>query len=576
MTLREEILHGNSARQNLDILKHLLKSSDTPGGTPETLDTQQQDSAPPSEIATSNNQEATFGNDPEHFGTEIEDLLHFVDKFDFRSPLANNKKRNQTRPSPDPPQSARSEQHHHNKNGSSPVRGQDPSVLQTPKTAPVGRRVPLTERTNKTFLHNMETTKTDLHGVLFKEEADRSGEKAQQQYQQKRSSTMNSPLGDPEGLLLADDDRPEINALPQQAEGEEEVIPTVTDNDWKKFNHLLRNVEQALREAKAEKEAARLWAKEVRETTQSWVEAQQMLIELEKENAIEGRGDDENQQYPQKELNEKEMEFYEARIERLENSIRGLEVDLKTTELHHQTNEKRLLGIIQYQQEHLRKLEGIRGTMSVESGQRLNARSTPFPVRNLVGGQQNGFHRAQSFEEKYNLEEFSSTIQKELYFSEESSTTGPTQDGGRKSGAPLVSTATQTSPAHQFTRTSNGRRTVTLPTGAEFITRPDGKSSIRYPNGDVQISSPNTNRSAAFYHADSKVIQVVAKDGSEIYEFPNKQVERHYPDGRKIVKWPDGTKKRFFPNGTMETFLPDGKFCVEHPDGTKHVKSLLV
>ena len=590
MTLGEEILYANpaaKARQNLDILRHLLKSSDTPGGTPDTLDTQQH-SAPPSELTTGNNQDSSFREDPEHFDTEIEELLHFVDKFGFQSPLANNKNRNQTRPSPDPPQSVRSVQHHqhHSKtNGSSPVRGQDPSALQTPKTAPVGRRIPLTERTNKSFLQDMEASKSNLHGAWLLEEEDTADERVkqqqqQQQQQEKRSNIMSSPLGDPEGLLLAGD-RSEPNILPKQANEEEEeeevVIPTVTDNDWKKFNQLLRNVEQSLREAKAEKDAARLWAKEVRETTESWVEAQRMLIELENANANDGKVEDGDQQYPKRELDEEEMEFYEARIERLENSIRGLEVDLKTTELHHQTNEKRLLGVIQYQQEHLRRLEETRGIMPVESAQRLNARSTPFPVRSLVGGQQCGVRQAQSFEENHNLDEFTATIQKELYFSEENSTTAPPQGEGRKSGTPPVSTATQTSPGlHQSSRRSNGRHTVVLPTGAEFITRPDGKSSIRYPNGDVQISSPNTNRSAAFYHADSKVIQVVAKDGSEIYEFPNKQVERHYPDGRKIVKWPDGTKKRFFPNGTVETFLPDGTFCVEHSDGTKHVKPLLV
>jgi centromere protein J len=118
-------------------------------------------------------------------------------------------------------------------------------------------------------------------------------------------------------------------------------------------------------------------------------------------------------------------------------------------------------------------------------------------------------------------------------------------------------------------------RVVTFANGAQKEVREDSSSVLRFPNGDVQIFSGSTGGSVAYYHANSQVIQVATNDGSDIYEFPNRQVERHYPDGRKIVKFPDGTKKRCFPSGMVETFLSCGKYLViERPDGSKEVKHL--
>ena len=541
---------GLAARLNLETLKDLLKS--TPGGTPETLETAEPTSAMTEQQESDSIQDLDIS-------TEIEELLHFVDKFQFRSPLAVTRNK---RTSPDPPQSARSVQH------MSQSLVKNPPTMQTPQTAPVGRRLPLTETTNSSFLVDFEATKSNLHDTLLSKE--------ERKHRQQLSS-RSSPLEDPEGLLLFDDGS-EMESLSKQEEDDEvEALPVVTENDWEKFNQLVRKVENALLEAKTEKDATRLWAREVRETTESWVKAQRDLIDREK-NTFFGEAADADEDRNENQSTTS-MAFYEARIERLENSIRGLELDLRTTELHHQTNEKRLLGIIQYQQETLRKLQELKGVKPEESSRKLNVVSTPFPGHRLAE-QPSNVLRTQSFET--HVDEFATIAQKELYFTEDKTNTGLLRCGAHslhhhKPFLHATPAVIQTAQARPSAR-STGHRSITLPTGAEHITRPDGSSSIRYPNGDVQISSPNNaNRTVAFYHADSKVIQVVAKDGSEIFEFPNKQVERHYPDGRKIVKWPDGTKKRFFPNGTVETFLPCGRFIVEHPDGTRDdVRRLLV
>jgi hypothetical protein len=44
-------------------------------------------------------------------------------------------------------------------------------------------------------------------------------------------------------------------------------------------------------------------------------------------------------------------------------------------------------------------------------------------------------------------------------------------------------------------------------------------------------------------------------DGSTLYEYPNRQIERIYPDGSKAILFPDGTKQRISPRGAVENLL---------------------
>ena len=48
------------------------------------------------------------------------------------------------------------------------------------------------------------------------------------------------------------------------------------------------------------------------------------------------------------------------------------------------------------------------------------------------------------------------------------------------------------------------------------------------------------------------------EDGLEVFEFPNKQVERHYPSGRKEIAYADGTRKTVFEDGRELSVFPDG------------------
>ena len=48
------------------------------------------------------------------------------------------------------------------------------------------------------------------------------------------------------------------------------------------------------------------------------------------------------------------------------------------------------------------------------------------------------------------------------------------------------------------------------------------------------------------------------QNGLEIFHFSNRQIEKHYPNGNKIIIFPDSTKKFIFPDGTEENHFNDG------------------
>ena len=105
-----------------------------------------------------------------------------------------------------------------------------------------------------------------------------------------------------------------------------------------------------------------------------------------------------------------------------------------------------------------------------------------------------------------------------------------------------------------------------------------------------------------YWYAEPKTMHTTFKDGLQLYEFENGQVEKHYPDGTNEITFSDGTVKYSFPNGevripvifdvassrsTISTFsfqeesiFPDGRIqrrdeqgvrTLEHPDGSREV-----
>jgi hypothetical protein len=54
-------------------------------------------------------------------------------------------------------------------------------------------------------------------------------------------------------------------------------------------------------------------------------------------------------------------------------------------------------------------------------------------------------------------------------------------------------------------------------------------------------------------------VQIILKNGVEIYKFENGQIEKHYPDGSKIILFNDGSKI-FIDKDGEETSISDDNF----------------
>ena len=570
------------------------------GGTPETLESQQEQvdhygisSVPSIELE----QNVDDGN----ISQEIEELMHFVDKFQFRSPLASCKAKTNfiakniasmnnpshsthngqgaTRRSPDPPATTPPRPIHQRTGQNT----QKSALAQLPVTVPVEHRVPMTERTNtRSFLmQEMDDSISNLSFLVHgydenNEENDRIGLAASTCLKQSRTSTT-SPTGDPEGRLVSGGHFIPNNTSSLKktntTSAQEATTPQeeITDCEWEQFNGLVSKVESALKEAKQEKEMASLWAKQVREATEAWVHQQKQLLVQEQHRLDDEKRRDEKSV---NQSNNSSLSLQEARIERLEQCLRGLELDLKTTELHHQTNEKRLLGIIHYQQERLRKLEAARQNTLEATAAAAKAvvkesagKAAPTPTRLNHSTKCKKASPCSVNEElllAQELNQKTTDLPQEIQFSgedKEVDTICSLQDPSHYHkpfvGATPATASTVHRPSSNPPPTSHLSRSMgvhaVLPSGEEHIARADGSTSIRHTNGDVQIMSPNNPaRISAIYHVSSKIVQVLNRDGSQTFEYPDRQVERHYPDGRKVVKWPDGSIERFLPDGTVD------------------------
>jgi len=97
----------------------------------------------------------------------------------------------------------------------------------------------------------------------------------------------------------------------------------------------------------------------------------------------------------------------------------------------------------------------------------------------------------------------------------------------------------------------SGRCEVLYATGTRKEVLPSGLQTVFFCNGDVKQTS--LSRRVVYYHAEAETTHVSEPDGTQIYHFPNQQVERHFTDGLKEISFPDGTVKVILPNGEVQT-----------------------
>ncbi|KAM6181777.1 centrosomal P4.1-associated protein-like [Erethizon dorsatum] len=116
---------------------------------------------------------------------------------------------------------------------------------------------------------------------------------------------------------------------------------------------------------------------------------------------------------------------------------------------------------------------------------------------------------------------------------------------------------------------SDGRMIVTFPNGTRKETSADKKMTvIKFYNGDVKKIKPDQR--VIYYFSDAQTTYTTYPDGVETVQFPNKQIEKFYPDGSKETVFPDGTVTRLKP-GCEETVFPDGTIISVERNGDKTI-----
>ncbi|XP_027699357.1 T-complex protein 10A homolog 2 isoform X1 [Vombatus ursinus] len=128
---------------------------------------------------------------------------------------------------------------------------------------------------------------------------------------------------------------------------------------------------------------------------------------------------------------------------------------------------------------------------------------------------------------------------------------------------------------------SDGRKTIAFPNGTKKEISADKKTTIvTFPNGDLQKFMPEQR--VLYYYADAQTTHTTYPDGLEVLQFPNKQIEKHHPNGTKEIVFPDGTvkhlgvthEKTVFPDGTLvkvERLALNGDKTIIFSNGQKEI-----
>lgn len=114
------------------------------------------------------------------------------------------------------------------------------------------------------------------------------------------------------------------------------------------------------------------------------------------------------------------------------------------------------------------------------------------------------------------------------------------------------------------------KRVIHFVNGTEKEIHTSGLTIVRFNNGDIKTTRPEAG-TVEYYYAEAETNHTTYPDATEVFEFPNDQVETHYPDGSKKIVFPDGTRKIILPNGDEQSYFTDGSVVTESSDGSRTV-----
>ncbi|XP_037989353.1 centromere protein J-like [Motacilla alba alba] len=89
---------------------------------------------------------------------------------------------------------------------------------------------------------------------------------------------------------------------------------------------------------------------------------------------------------------------------------------------------------------------------------------------------------------------------------------------------------------------SDGHRILTFYNGTKKdIDADERMTTISLSNGNVKKIMPDQR--VIYYYADAQTTHTAYPDGLEVLQFPNNQIEKHYPDGTPEIVFPDHIEK---------------------------------
>lgn len=87
---------------------------------------------------------------------------------------------------------------------------------------------------------------------------------------------------------------------------------------------------------------------------------------------------------------------------------------------------------------------------------------------------------------------------------------------------------------------ASGLTEVLYITGTRKEVRPDGMQTIFFNNGDIKQKG---HLGTVYFYASAQTTHISKPDGTQLYQFPNGQLERHRADGYKEIQFADGACK---------------------------------
>ena len=77
--------------------------------------------------------------------------------------------------------------------------------------------------------------------------------------------------------------------------------------------------------------------------------------------------------------------------------------------------------------------------------------------------------------------------------------------------------------------------------------------SLRPPVRALTPAHPlGAGRRVVYFYAGASTTHVSEPDGTQLYHFPNGQVERHFTDGLKEIRFHEGGLKVILPDGQVQ------------------------